>query len=61
MVRHSLNFVGWKQRKEVAADLRLIYSATTEDEALLRLTQFEVKWDASSRRLGSLGGATGVA
>lgn len=23
LVRHSLNFVGWKQRKEVAADLRL--------------------------------------
>jgi putative transposase len=30
---------------EVAADLRLIYSATTEDEALLRLTEFEGKWD----------------
>ncbi len=26
MVRHSLNFVGWKQRNEVAADLRLILS-----------------------------------
>ena len=30
MVRHSLNFVGWKQRKEVAADLRLIYAAPTD-------------------------------
>jgi putative transposase len=47
MVRHSLNFVGWKQRKEVAADLRLIYSAATQDEARPRLTQFEGKWDAS--------------
>ena len=44
MVRHSLNFVGWKQRKVVAADLRLIYTASTEDEALLRLTEFEAKW-----------------
>ena len=52
MVRHSLNFVGWKQRKEVAADLRLIYSAATEDEALLRLTEFENKWDDSFAPIG---------
>lgn len=38
MVRHSLNFVGWKRRKEVAADLRLIYTAATEDDALQRLS-----------------------
>ena len=47
MVRHSLNFVGWKQRKEVAADLRLIYTAATEDQAQRQLTEFEAKWDAS--------------
>ena len=52
MVRHSLNFVGWKQRKEVAADLRLIYSAATEDEALLRLAEFEGKWDSSFAPIG---------
>lgn len=52
MVRHSLNFVGWKQRKEVAADLRLIYSAATENEALLRLTEFEGKWDAQFAPIG---------
>jgi len=43
MVRHSRNFVGWKQRKEVAADLRLIYTVVTEDEGLRRLAEFEVK------------------
>lgn len=47
MVRHSLNFVGWKRRKEVAADLRLIYAAATESEAERQLTAFEVKWDDS--------------
>ena len=52
MVRHSLNFVGWKQRKVVAADLRLIYTASTEDEALLRLTEFEAKWDDSFAPIG---------
>jgi len=29
MVRHSLNYVSWKRRKEVAADLRRIYTAAT--------------------------------
>lgn len=45
MVRHSLNFVGWKQRKEVAADLRLVYTAATESEAETRLAEFAAKWD----------------
>ena len=33
MVRYSLRYVGWKERKEVAADLKLIYRATTAAEA----------------------------
>jgi putative transposase len=45
MVRHSLNFVSWKQRKAVAADLRLIYTAPTESEAERQLTEFEAKWN----------------
>jgi len=28
----ALNYVGWNKRKEVAADLRLIYDAATIDE-----------------------------
>ncbi|TLS65255.1 IS256 family transposase, partial [Mariprofundus erugo] len=35
MVRYSLNFVSWKMRKEVAADLRAIYAAATAEEAEL--------------------------
>jgi len=45
MVRYSLGFVSWKERKEVAADLRAIYQAATVEEAELRLTDFEKKWD----------------
>ncbi len=45
MVRHSLNYVGWKLRKEVAADLRAIYTAATIEEAEQHLTAFEAKWD----------------
>ncbi len=45
LVRHSLNYVGWKQRKEVAADLKLIYTAATDLEAEQRLAEFSLKWN----------------
>ncbi len=45
MVRNSLRFVSWKQRKEVAADLRLIYQSATAEQAEMELTSFEAKWD----------------
>ena len=44
MVRNSLNYVSWKMRAEVAADLKRIYTATTADEAEQRLGEFEGKW-----------------
>src|SRR5258708_8105158 len=46
LVRYSLNYVGWKQRKEVAADLKTIYTSATEAEAEQRLNEFSLKWDA---------------
>ena len=45
MVRNSLSYVGWKERKAVAADLREIYRAVTEVEAQQALSAFEQKWD----------------
>lgn len=45
MVRNSLSYVGWKERKEVAADLKRIYRAATEGEAEQALRSFEQKWD----------------
>jgi putative transposase len=47
MVRHSLNYVSWKQRKEVATDLKTIYQAPTVEMAEKNLEAFAVKWDAS--------------
>ena len=44
MVRNSLNYVSWKLRKVVAADLRSIYTSATEQEAQTRLQEFEDKW-----------------
>ena len=45
MVRHSLNYVSWKMRPEVAADLKRIYTCATADEAEQMLGKFEDKWD----------------
>ncbi len=44
LVRHSLNFCAWKDRKVVAADLRRIYGAATADQAAAELDSFEEKW-----------------
>jgi len=45
MVRNSLSYVGWKERKAVAADLKAIYRAATALEAEQALGLFEKKWD----------------
>ncbi len=52
MVRNSLNFVPWKVQKEVAADLKLIYTASTVELAEQMLTEFEKKWDKDYQSIG---------
>jgi len=46
MVRNSIKYVPWKDYKPVTADLKQIYQATTEEEALLALDRFSDRWDA---------------
>lgn len=43
-IRNSLAQMSWKDRKAVAQGLRSIYSAPTEDGALLALDDFENEW-----------------
>jgi transposase-like protein len=45
MVRNSLKYVTWKDYKAVTADLKQIYKAATEEDALLALESFASKWD----------------
>jgi putative transposase len=45
LVRHSLDYVSWKQRKEVAGDLRPIYAAPTPEVAEQKREEFAAKWD----------------
>jgi len=43
-VRNSLSYVSWKDRKAVAASLRMIYTAPTEEAARAALTAFDNQW-----------------
>jgi len=45
LVRNSLKYVNFKQRAEVARDLKTIYSAATAEEAEFQLEMFAEKWD----------------
>lgn len=45
-VRQSLQYVPWKERKAVAADLRRVYAASTLAEAETALDDFARAWDA---------------
>ncbi|HSU60914.1 MAG TPA: IS256 family transposase, partial [Bryobacteraceae bacterium] len=44
LIRASLNFVNWKERKTVAADLKSIYRAPTAERAEAALAEFRRKY-----------------
>ena len=46
-IRYSTRFVSYKDIKELMADLKLVYTAVTEDEALNNLVRFKEKWSKS--------------
>lgn len=54
LVRNSLKYVSFKHRKEVAADLKLIYSAATENEAQVYVELFAEKWDQQYASISKL-------
>jgi transposase-like protein len=45
MVRNSLRYVSWKERKAVAAGLKSIYQSATVEEAEMELDRFAEAWD----------------
>ncbi len=45
MVRNSLRYVSWKERKIIALDLRKIYAAPTTEAAEQALEAFARRWD----------------
>jgi putative transposase len=54
MVRASLHYVNWKERKRVAADLKAIYRAATEPQAVQELDDFIAKWGDRYQAIGKL-------
>ncbi len=44
-IRNSLSFVSYKDRKQVATDLKSIYTAATREDGLFQLNAFAEKWD----------------
>ena len=52
MVRHILQFMNLKQRKEVAADLKAIYTSTTVEVGEQRYTEFEEMWNQTLAPIG---------
>jgi len=43
-IRNSLKFVSWKDRKVVAKDLKAVYTAYSEEDGQLALTEFNDIW-----------------
>ena len=43
-IRSSLRYVSWKDRKAVAADLKTVYTAATEEDAETALLEFNDIW-----------------
>ncbi len=54
LVRASLNYVNWKERKQVAADLKEIYRAATAAQAELELNTFQARWGSKYQAIGKL-------
>ena len=44
LIRNSLAFVTWKDRKAIMPSIRAIYQAENADLALVRLEEFEAEW-----------------
>lgn len=51
-LRNSLKYVNWKDRKRIAADLKAIYTAPTEQAARTALDAFRATHDASHPAIG---------
>jgi putative transposase len=46
LIRNSLAFVSWKDRRTVLPDIKAIYRAETIEAAAARLDEFEAEWGA---------------
>ena len=52
MLRNSLKYVSWKEKKQVAAELKSVYNAATAEAAKLALDRFRAKYDERFPAIG---------
>ena len=52
LLRNSLSYVSWKDRKAVAAALKPVYTAATAEAAERALTEFEQQWASRYPMIG---------
>lgn len=52
LIRSSLAFVSWKDRKAILPDLKAIYRAENAEAAQDRLAEFESRWDGRYPAIG---------
>ena len=55
LIRNSLNYVSYKERREVAADLKKIYTSPTAIEAEAELENFKEKRDRRYAGISRIG------
>jgi transposase-like protein len=53
LIRNSLAFVTWKDRKAIMPSIKAIYQAENADSALVRLDEFEAEWGKRYPAIGA--------
>lgn len=53
LIRNSLSFVSWKDRKAILPSIKAIYHAVNADTALLSLEDFEAEWGKRYPAIGA--------
>jgi putative transposase len=54
LVRASLNYVSWRERKQVAQDLKSVYRAATEEQARREMAAFAERWNPKYPTIAAL-------
>jgi transposase-like protein len=54
LIRNSLAFVAWKDRKAILPSIKAIYRAESAEAALLRLSEFEAEWGKRYPAIGQI-------
>lgn len=54
LIRNSLTFVSWKDRKAIMPSIKAVYHAENADAALLRLEDFEAEWGKRYPAIGQI-------